>query len=263
MPWVGEVEGEQGGCELGRPQGTREETGRHARCAPMGGVRLPPGLDGDAHGGARGPVCGCVAGALDAGAPQRRGRRRTVGVMAPGGGQEPGRVPMGLPGGAAQRAGLGGQWDVPVLGALATLAMAVEAWASAVRALEGEGGMEPEAHARERGAGDLGVSRGGGGQEPPACCDTAHSREMGGGVRTQACEGGPVTLADVWREEAEAAGAEAPGRWGEAVAGCAVQAGALQLLCRTAVGGGVGERREQADGPERGLLGTRALAAAW
>jgi hypothetical protein len=138
---------------------------------------------------------------------------------------------------------------------------ALEALAIEVRDLEGEGFMEPEAQARDRGAGDLVVSRGGGGQEPPDFFDTEHSREMVGGVRTQEWKDGPVTLADVLREEAETARAEAPGRWGEAVDVFAVQEGALQLLCSDAVGGGVAARREQADFPDRGLLGTLARAA--
>jgi hypothetical protein len=41
MPCVGEVEGEQGGCELGRPQGTLDETGMHASVEQLGGVGMP------------------------------------------------------------------------------------------------------------------------------------------------------------------------------------------------------------------------------
>ena len=155
MPCVGEVEGEHGGCELGMPQVTLDETGIHASFEQMGGGGMPQGLDGDAHFGDPGPVCGCAEGALDAGATHRRGRRRTVGVMAPGGGKEPGLVTMGFPGGAEQREGLGGQRDVPIFGALATMDMDLEALAIDVRDLEGEGFMEPEAQAIDRGEVDL------------------------------------------------------------------------------------------------------------
>jgi hypothetical protein len=141
------------------------------------------------------------------------------------------------------------------------MARAWEALAIDVRALEGEGCMEPEAQARDRGAGDLGVARGGGGQEPPDFFSTEPSRERVGGGRTQEGEGGPVTVEDVLREAADTARAEAHGRWGEAGDVCAVQEGALQLLCREAVGGGGVERREQADFPDIGLLGTLARAA--
>ena len=161
MPCVGEVEGEHGGCELGMPQGTLDETGMHASFEQRGGVRMPQGMDGDAHCCDLGPLFGCAEGALDAGATPRRGRRRTVGVIAPGGGKEPGLVTMGFPGGAEQREGIGGQGDVPVFGALATMDMDLEALAIDVRDLEGEGFMEPEAQARDRGEGDLVVERGG------------------------------------------------------------------------------------------------------
>ena len=157
-------------------------------------------------------------------------------MIAPGGGKEPGRVTMGFPGGAEQREGLGGQRDVPVFGALATMDMDLEALAIDVRDLEGEGCMEPEAQARDRGAGDLVVERGGGRQESPDFLHTEHSREMVGGWRAQECEGVPVTLEDVLREEANATGADAHGRWGKAIDVFAVQEGVLQFLFRDAVG---------------------------
>jgi hypothetical protein len=59
---------------------------------------------------------------------------------------------------------------------------------------------------------------------------------MVGGVRAQEREGMPVALEDVLREEAHTAGAETHGRGGEAVNILPVSEGALQLLCRDAVG---------------------------
>ena len=44
-PFVGEVEGEQGGFALGMPQVTLEEPGLHASCEPMGGVGMPERFD--------------------------------------------------------------------------------------------------------------------------------------------------------------------------------------------------------------------------
>jgi hypothetical protein len=139
--------------------------------------------------------------------------------------------------------------------------MALEALAIAVRDLEEEGFMEPEAQTIDRGAGDLGVQGGGRLEEPPDLLHTEDGGETVGGVRTEECKGVPVAFEDVWREEADATGAAAHGRWGEAVDVFAVQEGALQLLCREAVGGGVGALREQADFPDIGLWGTLALAA--
>ena len=84
---------------------------------------------------------------------------------------------------------------------------------------------------------------------------------MVGGVRAQERQRGPVALEDVRREEAHTAGAEAHGGWGEAVDVFAVQEGALQRLCRDAVGGFVVELRQEADFPDRGCLRPCALAA--
>jgi hypothetical protein len=139
--------------------------------------------------------------------------------------------------------------------------LALEALAIEGRDLEEEGCMEPEAQARDRGAGDLMVQGGGRLEEPPDLLHPEDGGEPVCGVRTAECEGVPVALEDVLREEAEATGADAHGRWGEAVDVCAVQEGALQLLVRDAVGGCVGELREQADCPDRGLGGTLTLAA--
>jgi hypothetical protein len=69
---------------------------------------MPEGMDGDAHFGDPGPVFRCAEGALDTGATHRGSRRRTLEVIAPGGGKEPGGVTMGFPVGAEQREGRGG-----------------------------------------------------------------------------------------------------------------------------------------------------------
>ena len=79
MPFVGEVEGDHRGFELGVPQVALDEPGVHASFEQMGGVGMPQGMDGDAHCGDPGPVFGCAEGALDTGATHRGGRRRTLG----------------------------------------------------------------------------------------------------------------------------------------------------------------------------------------
>jgi hypothetical protein len=88
------------------------------------------------------------------------------------------------------------------------------------------------------------MARRGGGQESPHVPHTAASGEVGGGWRAQERQRGPGAFEDVRRDEAQTTGAETPGGWGEAVDGLAMQEGALQRLCREAVGGCVGERRE-------------------
>jgi hypothetical protein len=142
---------------------------------------------------------------------------------------------MGVPVGAQQRERICGERDITVLGTLASMDLDLEALSVDVRDLQGEGCMEPEAQARDRGEGDVVVERGGGRQESPDCLHTEHSGKLVCGVRAPECEGVPVTLEDVLREEAKATGADAHGRWGKTVDVFPVQEVVLQFLCREAV----------------------------
>jgi hypothetical protein len=144
-PFVGEVEGEHGGCELGMPQVALDEPRIDTGFQQMGGIRMPEGRNGDAHFGDTGSLFGCAEGALDTGATHGGSRCRPLDVIAPGGGKEPGRMTMGFPVGTEQHEGIGGQGDVPVFGALAPMDMDLEALTIDVRDLQGEGLMEPEA----------------------------------------------------------------------------------------------------------------------
>jgi hypothetical protein len=83
--------------------------------------------------------------------------------------------------------------------------------------------------------------------------------QMGGGG-AQARQRGPVAWEDVRREEAPTTGAETHRGWGEAVDGCAMQTGALQRLCREAVGGCGVARRAEAACSDRGCMRPCACA---
>jgi len=114
--------------------------------------------------------------------------------------------------------------------------MDLEALAVQSGALQGEGCREPEAHARDGGAGDLLVEGGSRRADPSDGFNTADSGETVCGVRAHEREGVPVARADVLREEAEATRAEAHGSWGEAIDVVPVQEGVLKFLFRDAVG---------------------------
>ena len=107
MPFGGEVEGEQSGFELGMPQGALDEPGMHAGFEQMSSGGMAEGVDGDTGFGDPGALFGFAEGALDTGATHGGGRRRTLGGIPPGGGKEPGGVPMGFPGGAEQSQRIG------------------------------------------------------------------------------------------------------------------------------------------------------------
>ena len=101
-------------------------------------------MDSDAYFGERGPLFGFAEGALDATPTHGSSRGRALVVIAPGGGKEPGGMPMGFPRGAEQREGLGGEGNVAVLGALTAVDMDLETWAIDVGDWKEEAFMEPE-----------------------------------------------------------------------------------------------------------------------
>ena len=240
--------------------GALDEAGMHAGCKQMGSVGRPQGMESDAGFGNAGTVCGFAEGARDTGATHGGGSRRTLGVIPPSGGKEPGGVPMSFPGGAEQREGLGGQGDVAVFGALAAVDMDLEARAIDVRDLEEKGFLEPEAQAIDGGEVDLVVQRGGGREETPHFFNTQDGGETVGSLGAQERKGVPVALEDVLREETDATIADTHGRGGEAVDVCPVQEVVLKFLFSHAVGGCVVELREQTDFADIRFLRPFALA---
>jgi hypothetical protein len=139
--------------------------------------------------------------------------------------------------------------------------MGREALAVKIGDLQGEGCMEPEAQAIDRGEGDLVVQGGGGREEPSDRLHTEDGGETVCGLSAHERQSGPVTRQDVRRAAADAAGAEAHRSRGEAIDVFPGPAGVLQFLFRDAVRGCVVERREQAYFADRGLWGTFACAA--
>jgi hypothetical protein len=160
----------------------------------------------------------------------------------------------------SQRQGILRQRDVPVLGALAAMPMALATLTVNVGTLQGEGFMKPEAQAIDGGKVNLMVQRWGRLEKPPALRDTEHGRKAVCGLSPNERQGGPVTLEDMQREASDAPGAEAHGSRSEVIAILSVQAGGLKL------GGGEKRRRfaqelrEQAALTDGGWLGTFALA---
>jgi hypothetical protein len=68
-------------------------------------------------------------------------------MLPPGSRKKPGGVPMGFPGGAEQRERLGRPGDVPVLGALPTMNMDLEALPVNIGHLKVKGFMESKSQA--------------------------------------------------------------------------------------------------------------------
>jgi hypothetical protein len=132
-------------------------------------------------------------------------------LIPPGSGKEPGRVPVGFPGEAQQSQRIFGQGDVAVFGALATVDMDLHALAIDVGDLQGEGVVEPQSSARDRGEVDLIVEGGGRREETPDFCNTEDGGKAVCAVRTHERQGRPVAMENVLGEEADTTGADAHG----------------------------------------------------
>jgi hypothetical protein len=143
---------------------------------------------------------------------------------------------MGCPGGSQQREGLFGEGDVALFGPLSPVDLDLEARAIDGRDLEGEGFMEPESHAGDGGEGALVVQGGSPREEAPHFFTTEDGGEAVCGLSPHQRPRVPITREDVVREAADATGAEAHGRWGEAIDVCAVQEGVLKLRFGEQVG---------------------------
>src|SRR5262249_31413217 len=151
----------------------------------MGGVGMPQGMDSDAYFGDPGPVFGDTEGALDTRPTHWVGGHRAVLLIAPGGGKEPGRVPVGFPIGAEQSERIFGQGDVPVLGTLPTMDMDLEALPVNIGDLERKGFMEPEAQAIDGSEVDVVVEGGSRLEEPSNLLHTEDGGETVGSLRAQ------------------------------------------------------------------------------
>ena len=81
-------------------------------------------MDGHTGFGDAGSVFGFAEGPLDAIAAHGQSGRRALLLIASGGGEEPGLVTVGFPGGPEQRQGIFGQGDLAVFSALASVDMA-------------------------------------------------------------------------------------------------------------------------------------------
>ena len=160
LPCGGEGEGDHRRCAWRVPEGALDAPGGDASCEQMGSVGLSEGMEGPPCVRDAGALFGLTAGTLDTGAPHGRKCWRTLLLIAPGRGKEPRRVTMGCPGGAEPHEGVFGPGDVPVLGALAAVAMDLEALPVHVRDLQEAGFMKPEAQALDGREGDVVVHGG-------------------------------------------------------------------------------------------------------
>jgi hypothetical protein len=138
--------------------------------------------------------------------------------------------------------------------------MDLEALAVDVGTLKGERCVEPESQPGNGREVNLVVQGCGGREEPSDLLDTEDGGEAVCGVGAHERQRIPVTLEDVLEEERDATGAEAHRRRGESVNVFPVQEVVLEFRFGEEVWGCAIALSQQADFPDRGVLGTLALA---
>ena len=106
MALVGEMQIDHGGFESGVSEVALDEAEVATGFEQMGGVGMPEGRDGDASFGHAGAAFGLAEGALDTVSTHRLSGARALFLIASGGGQEPGLVTGGCPGGSEPRQGI-------------------------------------------------------------------------------------------------------------------------------------------------------------
>ena len=107
-------------------EGALDETEVDAGFEQRGGGSMPERMEGHARFGDTGTALGFTEGALEAVSTHGRSGRRAVFVSTPSGREAPGWLAVGCPGGSSPRQGILRQRDVTVLGALASMTMALE-----------------------------------------------------------------------------------------------------------------------------------------
>ena len=244
------------------PQVALDETGVHAGFEQMGGVRMSEGMDGHAGFGDASTVFGCAEGTLDTGPTHGGGRCRTLLLIAPGGGKEPGLVAVSFPVGPQQHQGLFRQGDVAVFGTLASVDMDLEALAIDVGDLKEEGFMKPKPQAIDGGEVSLIVQGCGRLEKTPDFFNAEDGGETVCGLSPNQRQRVPITLEDVLGEEADAAVANAHGSGGKAVDIFTMQEVGLEFLFGEQVGRFGIELSQQAYLTDIGLLRPLALDTA-
>ena len=262
MARVCQGEGAQRGVEVGLAHGTLHGAEGDARCEPRGGRGRPERMDADVACEDASALGRWTESALDTAAAHGSHRGSQVCVSASARGKEPGGVARGVPGAAPALSGVMRQGDRAVRGARAAVDVEHGARASDSAHVKGQRVVPAQPTAGDGGEGDALVQGGGGMAETAHLFQAEESREAVCRLGAHEVEGLPVAPQDVVGEAAEATGAEAHGRWSEAIDVCAVQAGGLELLCGDHVRRCARALGQQTDLTDRGFLSPLALATA-
>jgi hypothetical protein len=260
LPLLGKVEIDHGGFELGMAHVSLDNAEVDTGFEKMGGVRMAQGVNGNSLFVNSGNNLGAAEGALDT--TFGHGRRSLLGSItasAKSREQEAG-VTVGHPITAEQIEGRWRQRDVAILGALSTVDMDHHAGGIDIGDFEVESFVKPQPagiDGRKIGVVLEGFDLGKNGSD---LFTAQNSGKASFGLRTKDSQDVPVSLEDVFEEEAYAAIADAHGIRGPVINVLAVEEIILKFLLGDQIGGFAVELGKHANGAGVGLLSPFPLA---
>ena len=254
------MEIDHGGFELSMAHVSLDDPQVDSGFQKMGSVGVSQGMDGDGLFVDSSSGLGPAEGPLDTTFGHGRGSGVCSITVSAKGWEEEGRMAVGHPIAAEQIEGGWGEWDVAILGTLATVDMDHHAGGIDIGDFEVETFMESQAAGID--GGEIGVILEGFdlGKNGSDFFDAENGREATFGLGTEDSEDVPVSLEDVFEEEAYAAIGDAHGIGGPVINVFAVEEVVLEFLLGDQIGGFVVELAEHANGAGVGLLSSFPLA---
>jgi hypothetical protein len=260
LPLLSKVKIDHGGFELGMAHVTLDDPQVHASFEKMGGIGMTQGMNRDSLFVNSGSNLGATEGALNtAFGHGQRGVFRSTAASAKSREQEAG-VAVSGPIAAEQQEGRLGERDVAILGALSTMDMDHHAGGIDIGDFEVEAFVEPQAAGID--GGQIGVILEGMdlGKNTSDFLTAENGRKASFGLGSEDSEDVPVSLEDVFKEEANAAIADAHGIGRPVIDVLSPEEIVLEFLLGDQIGIFAIELSEHSNGAGVGLLSPLPLA---
>ena len=260
LPLLGKVEIDHGGFELGMAHVSLDDPQVDSGFEKMSGIGVAEGVNGDSFFSDFCSNLGPAEGALDTALGHgRRSVLCSITVSAKGG-EEEARMTVGNPIAAEQVEGGLGEGHVAIFRALSTVDMDHHAAAIDIGDFEVETFMESQAAGID--GGKIGVILEGFdlGKNASDFFTAQNGRKASFGLGSEDSENVPVSLEDVFVEEADSAIADAHGIGGPVINVLPVEEIVLEFLLSDQIGGFAVELGKHADRAGVGLLSAFPLA---
>jgi hypothetical protein len=257
---LGEVEIDHSGFQLGMAHVALDDPQVDSGFEEMGGIGVTQGMDGDGLFVDSGSNFGPAEGALDTAFGHGRGSLLCSITASAKSREEEAGVTVGGPIASEQMEGGKGERDVAILGPLATVDMDHHTGGIDIGDFEMESFVESQAAGID--GGKIGIILEGFdlGKNGSDFFTAENGRKASFGLGAEDSEDVPVSLEDVFVEEADAAIADAHGIGGPVIDVLAVEEIVLEFLFGDQIGGFAVELGEHTDGAGVGLLSSFPFA---